>query len=255
MNRSKKFFSQIILALVVAAKTVDAASTEDAYAVVQKAWEHWRGLSSYSEVSMTIHRPDWERTMSMQVWTEGQSRSLVRVSAPKKDAGNGTLLIDQSMWTYSPKINRIIKIPSSMMNQSWMGSDFTNNDISKSDSILDQYDHELLEQYEAEGKPVSVVESIPHEDAPVVWGKEILHVRADHIIILHEFYDQDGILVKALRTLEVAQMGGRTIASRQRMQKVDSEGEWTEIAVSKAKYDVDLDAKLFTRANLRNPRQ
>jgi len=193
--------------------------------------------------------------MSMRIWTEGQKRSLVRVAAPRKDAGNGTLLIDNSMWSYSPKVNRIIKIPSSMMNQNWMGSDFTNNDISKSDSILDQYDHSLIEQYESDGKTVYVIESIPHDDASVVWGKEMVHIREDHIIIRHEFIDQDGELVKTLSTLEVADRGGRTVAARQRMQKSDAEGEWTEVSVMKAEYDVDMDPNLFTRANLRNPRE
>ena len=232
-----------------------AAADPEAYDVVKRAWEHWRGLSSYSEMTMTIHRPDWERTMAMRIWTEGQSRSLVRVTEPKKDAGNGTLLIDRSMWTYSPKINRIIKIPSSMMNQSWMGSDFTNNDVSRSDNILDQYDHKLIDQYDLDGKRVNVIESIPHEDASVVWGREVLHVREDHVLMLQEFYDQEDRLVKSLRTLAVEEMGGRTIASQQRMQKVDAEHEWTEIKVSKAEYDISLDSNLFTRSNLRNPRE
>ncbi|MDJ0957560.1 MAG: outer membrane lipoprotein-sorting protein [Arenicellales bacterium] len=235
--------------------SVFAASDPEAYDIVKRAWEHWRGLSSYSEMTMTIHRTDWERTMAMRIWTEGQSRSLVRVTAPKKDAGNGTLLIDKSMWTYSPKINRIIKIPSSMMNQSWMGSDFTNNDVSRSDNILDQYDHRLIDQYDLDGKRVNVIESTPHEDASVVWGKEVLHVRDDHILMLQEFYDQEDQLVKSLRTLAVEEMGGRTIASQQRMQKVDAENEWTEIKVSEAKYDISLDSNLFTRSNLRNPRE
>ena len=234
---------------------VFAASEPDAYGIVKRAWEHWRGLSSYSEMAMTIHRPDWERTMAMRIWTEGQSRSLVRVTAPKKDAGNGTLLIDKSMWTYSPKINRIIKIPSSMMNQSWMGSDFTNNDVSRSDSILDEYDHKLIDQYDLDGKQINVIESIPHEDASVVWGKEVLHISEDHIVMLQEFFDQDNRLVKSLRTLAVADMGGRTVASHQRMQKVDIENEWTEIKVSDAQYDISLDSNLFTRSNLRNPRE
>lgn len=250
-----KFFMQLIVLLVISADVAIGADTPDARAIVKRAWEHWRGLSSYSEVTMTIHRPDWERTMSMQIWTEGQSRSLVRVTAPKRDAGNGTLLVDNSMWTYSPKINRIIKIPSSMMHQSWMGSDFTNNDVSKSDNILDEYEHDLVDQYEHDGQLVYVIESVPHEQASVVWGKEVLHIRADNIVLMHEFYDQDDRLVKGLRTLALADLGGRTIAAQQRMQKTDTEDEWTEIAVSAAQYDVALDSRLFTRANLRNPRE
>lgn len=232
-----------------------AAGDTEAYDIIKRVWDQWRGLSSYSEMTMNIHRTDWDRTMSMHIWTEGDSRSLVRVTAPKRDAGNGTLLIDKSMWTYSPKINRIIKIPSSMMNQSWMGSDFTNNDVSRSDDILDQYDHRLIEQSELDGVAVSVVESIPHEDASVVWGKEILHISPDNVLMKHEFFDQDGRLVKTLRTLEVAEMDGRVIATQQRMYKAENPEEWTEIRVEAARYDLDLDRKLFSRANLRNPRE
>ena len=256
MNSLKVLIVRVVVTLLlVSSQLANAAGEREAREIVREAWEHWRGLTSYSETTMTIHRPDWERTMSMQVWTEGQSRSLVRVTAPKKDAGNGTLLIDNSMWTYSPKINRIIKIPSSMMQQSWMGSDFTNNDVSKSDNILDQYDHRLVNQYEHDGKQVYVIDSIPHEDAAVVWGKEVLHIREDHIVMKHEFYDQDNRPVKGLTTMAVSVMGGRTVAAQQRMQKVDTENEWTEITVTSAQYDIELDKNLFTRSNLRNPRQ
>ena len=103
----------------------------DAAAIIKAAMDQWRGTTSHSTMSMTIHRPDWERTMVMEGWTAGEKKSLVRVLEPKKDAGNGTLLIDNNMWTFSPKVNRVIKIPSSMMNQSWMGSDFSNKDIAR----------------------------------------------------------------------------------------------------------------------------
>lgn len=234
---------------------VYADADPEATDIVRRAWDHWRGLTSYSVITMTIHRPDWERSMTMRVWTEGQDRSLVRVTAPKKDAGNGTLLVDKSMWTYSPRVNRIIKVPSSMMNQSWMGSDFTNNDVTRSADILDQYDHTLLDQYESEGKVVHVIEAVPHEDASVVWGKEVLHVREDHIVLVHEFYDQDGKLVKAMRTMETAELGGRTVASRQRMESAGEEGKWTQIELGEARYDIEMDKRLFTRSNLRNPRE
>jgi len=163
--------------------------------------------------------------MSMRSWTSGSKRSLVRVTAPKKDAGNGTLMVDNNMWTYSPKVNRVIKVPSSMMGQSWMGSDFSNKDVSHADDIVDQYDHTLLATEEQDGHKVYVVESVPHEEAAVVWGKEVLRIRDDHVLLSQEFYDQEGVLVKALRTLDVGDMGGRTIALKQRMAKVDTDGE------------------------------
>lgn len=239
-----------LLALLLA-QTLHANEAQD---IVRAAIDYWRGLSSYSEMTMTIHRPDWERSMSMRAWTQGDDRSLVRVTAPKKDRGNGTLIDDTNMWSYSPKINRVIKVPSSMMGQSWMGSDFSNKDISRVDDIIDQYDHSIVSKDEQDGQIIYHIESIPHEDAAVVWGKEMLVIRDDNVVLEHSFYDQDGELVKQLVSLDIGEKGGRVIAIRQRMQKVDAPEEWTEIIVDSVEYDLDLKDSLFTLSNLRNPR-
>lgn len=223
--------------------------------IIRKAMDHYRGLSSYSELSMTIHRPDWERTMTMRAWTEGDKHTLVRVIEPKKDAGNGTLSVDGNMWTYTPKINRVIKIPSSMMSQSWLGSDFSNKDVSKDTNIIDQYDHSLLEHYEQAGHTVYVIQSIPHEEAAVVWGKEILWVRDDWVLLEQQFWDQDGALVKTLKALEIAPMGGRNVAAVMRMSNQDKPDEWTELRTSAVEFDLELPANQFTLSNLRNPRE
>ncbi len=223
--------------------------------VIRKAMDHYRGRTSFAEFTMIIHRPDWERQMSMLAWTEGEKRTLVRVTAPPRDAGNGTLSVDGNMWTYSPRINRVIKVPSSMMSQNWMGSDFSNKDISKDTAIIEQYEHSLLQHYEQDGHRVYVIQSIPHEDAAVVWGKEVLHVRDDWVLLQQQFWDQDNVLVKTLETLEISQMSGRAVASVLRMVKLDQPGEWTEVRTRKIEFDVDLPASLFTLSNLRNPRQ
>jgi outer membrane lipoprotein-sorting protein len=240
--------------LLLALPAVSAGEERDATQIVRDAVNHWRGLTSYTEMTMVIHRPDWERSMTMQAWTKGDDRSLVRVMEPKKDRGNGTLTDDNSMWTFSPKINRVIKVPSSMMGQSWMGSDFSNKDISRADDIIDQYAHTILATSEEEGITVYRIESIPNEDAAVVWGSEVLTIREDHVVLEHAFFDQDGELVKTLRSLEIAEMGGRTIAKRQRMVKTDEPDEWTEIAVIDVQYELDLKDSVFTLSNLRNPR-
>jgi hypothetical protein len=192
--------------------------------------------------------------MTMQAWTKGDEQSLVRVMEPKKDRGNGTLTDENSMWTFSPKINRVIKVPSSMMGQSWMGSDFSNKDIARADDIIDQYDHTIVSVETIDDMPVYTIRSIPHEDAAVVWGSEVLTIRDDHVVLEHAFYDQDGELVKALKSLEIAEMGGRTIAKRQRMTKTEDPDEWTEIAVNAVEYELDLKDSVFTLSNLRNPR-
>ncbi len=227
----------------------------DPKALIRAAMDHWRGLSSYSLMTMTVHRNDWQRSMTMQTWTQGDKLSLVRIIEPKRDAGNGTLIKDQNMWTYSPKINRIIKVPSSMMNQSWMGSDFSNKDISKSTDIIEQYDHHLLQSKEKDTHIYYTIESIPHEDAAVVWGKEVVVIRDDFVMIRQQFWDQDNSLVKEMNTLEVVVMGGRSIAKRLRMNKLETPHEWTEMSVSEIDFDIELSDRLFSLSNLRNPRQ
>lgn len=223
--------------------------------IIRDALNHWRGTSSKGEMTMTIHRSDWERSMSMQSWTQGEKRSLVRVTAPRKDRGNGTLIDDNKMWSFSPKVNRVIKVPSSMMNQSWMGSDFSNKDISRTDDIIEQYDHTLVSTSVIDGHTVYEIESIPHEEAAVVWGKEVLSVRDDNVLVEQRFYDQDMELLKKLTTIEYAVMSGRTVASRQRMVKVGAEDEWTEIRIDSVEFDVEINDNVFTLSNLRNPRE
>ena len=245
----------VVLLFVLCAAAQAAAQEIDAADIIRKLMDNYRGLTSYSEMTMIIHRTDWERSMTMRAWTEGEKHTLVRVVKPKKDAGNGTLSVDGNMWTYTPKINRVIKIPSSMMSQSWMGSDFSNNDVSKDTDIIDQYDQTLLEQYEQDGFQVYVIEAIPHEEAAVVWGKEVLTVRDDWGLLKQEFWDQDGELVKTLETLEIAPMGGRNVATIMRMGKRGNPEEWTELRTAAAEFDMELSAGQFTLSSLRNPRE
>jgi outer membrane lipoprotein-sorting protein len=244
-----------LLALAILPGPLLASDASDAKELVRAAMDHWRGVTSYSEMTMTIHRADWERSMSMRTWSQGDKLSLVRITEPKKDAGNGTLLKDKEMWSYSPKINRIIKIPSSMMSQGWMGSDFSNKDVSKSTDILKQYDHSLSDTTHEGGHTVYTVEAIPHEDAAIVWGKEVLKIRDDFVLLEEQYWDQDGKLVKVMKARDIQEMGGRSVARILRMGKVDSTDEWTEMEVSSIEFDLDLPASIFTLSNLRNPRQ
>ena len=249
--------SLLLLGLLGVALPIQAGDTNppDPRDLIRAAMEHWRGVTSYSEMTMTVHRSDWQRSFSMQAWTEGDKLSLVRVTEPKRDAGNGTLVRDQSMWTFSPKINRILKVPSSMMNQSWMGSDFSNKDISKSTDIIDQYEHRLLKTETRDNHVQYTIESIPHEAAAVVWGKEILVIRDDFVMLRQEFWDQDDILVKEMNATTIEFMDGRNIASAVRMQKLESPDEWTEMTVDAIDFDIEMNSNQFTLSNLRNPRQ
>ena len=245
---------QTLLLLSVGFSLPCSADTIDAASIIKAAMDQWRGTTSHSTMSMTIHRPDWERTMTIEGWTSGEKKSLMRVLKPKKDAGNGTLLIDNKMWSFAPKVNRVIKIPSSMMNQGWMGSDFSNKDVARSADIIDQYVHTLVKTESNEGHKVYVIQSVPKEEAPVVWGKEVLRVRDDYVLLEHSFFDQDMKPVKRMLTSEVGMMGGRMVAIQERMAKTETPDEYTEIRIISAKFDIRVPDSIFTLSNLRNPR-
>ena len=247
--------SRIVISVLLLTLSWPGAAQPDAKELIEKAMDMWRGSTSYGEMTMVIHRPDWERSMSMKSWSEGADNTLVRVTAPAKDAGNATLVKDTNMWSYTPKINRVIKVPSSMMSQSWMGSDLSNKDISKSTDIIDQYDHRLIGVRQENSHTVYTIESIPHEDSAVVWGKEILVIRDDYVMLEQQFWDQDSVLVKTFKTLEVKEMDGRPVASIMRMQEIDQPDQWTEMRVEQSQFDIELPGSLFTLSNLRNPRQ
>ena len=243
-----------LILLLLFAAAASSGQERSADEIIRAAVDQWRGVSSQSDMTMVIHRPDWERSMTMRAWTKGDDKALVRVLDPAKDRGNGTLTDKNSMWTFSPKVNRVINIPSSMMGQSWMGSDFSNKDVAKTDDIIDQYTHTLLDTRDEDGTVIYEIESVPFEDAAVVWGREVLLIRGDNVVAEHRFYDQDDELVKTLESLEIGELGGRRVALRQRMHKVDMPEEWTEIRVLDAVYGVDIPDNFFTLSNLRNPR-
>lgn len=229
-----------------------AASAEvTAQSLIEGALDLTRGVSSYTELTMTIHRPAWERTLSLAAWTRGREDALIRFTAPPKDAGTATLKKGEQMWTYSPKIRREIRLPSSMMSQQWAGSDFSYNDLSRSDKYLRYYDFEIIRTEARDGHTVYTLDMIPHDDAPVVWGKETLVLRDDYVTLRQTFYDQELKPVKRVVTLEVGDLGGRTFALAMRMQSVDKEDSWTEIRYVAADFDAEVDDSLFTTFALR----
>lgn len=241
--------------LILAIGAPEKASAFDPKDIVEGSFEHFRGLTSHSVVEMTIHRPTWERSMTIEAWTIGQRDSLFRITAPPKDQDNGTLKKGREMWMYNPKVNRVIKVPPSMMSQSWMGSDFSNNDLAKSDSLLTDYTHELVGQETNDGLKVYIIRSTPKPAAPVVWGMQELKIREDYILLSEIFYDEDLKPVKRMWTLEIQELGGRNFPKIWRMEKTDAEGEYTELNYRELEFDITLPKNLFTLSNLKNPRR
>lgn len=242
------------LALCLALPLLATEPPPDAAAIVRGAMTQWRGTSSYTTITMTIHRPKWERAMSMTSWTQGDDDALVRFTAPAGDAGNATLKLGDAMWMFTPKLNQVIKLPMNMMAQSWMGSDFSYNDLAKSEEILHEYDLKIAGVEKQEGHEVYVIEALPKANAPVVWGKQVLKIRDDHLILVETFYDQDMEPLKELTAEKIGRLGGRPYVTELRMRPLDKEGQWTEIRYLKGTFDVKIPKFVFTLSNLRNPR-
>ncbi len=221
--------------------------------LVKKSFYYMRGAASISSVEMVIHRPEWERTMTINAWTLGEKNSIFFITAPPKDNGNGTLKKGRKMWIFNPKINRIIKLPPSMMSQSWMGSDFSNNDLSKTDSLLNDYTHRIINIKTENGLKIYTVQSIPKPEAPVIWGMLELEIRQDFILIKEIYFDEDNKPVKILSTSDIRMMGNRLFPRIWKMQKTDAKNKYTLLVYKKLIFVHDLPARLFTLSNLKNP--
>ena len=227
--------------------------SQDAQVLVETSFNYMRGKTSTATVEMVIHRPEWERVVTIKAWTKGEQNSIFWITAPPKDKGNGTLKRGREMWLYNPKVNRVIKIPPSMMSQAWMGSDFSNDDLSKTDSLLHDYSHTIVGTETHEEKTVYLIQSMPKPDAPVVWGMQKLRIREDYIFLEQDFYDEDHELVKALTTSQIQMLGGRLLPRVWKMQKADVQDEYTLLKYGEISFDQPLSDDLFSLSSLKRP--
>ena len=148
--------------------SINAQSELEARDIIQKAEDKTRGSSSFSEMTMTIVRPTWTREVGIKSWSKGNEYSLILITSPARVKGAAFLKRDREIWNWQPTIDRVIKMPPSMMMQSWMGSDFTNDDLVKESSILEDYSHQLLGKENIDGRTSYKIELITNEDATVV---------------------------------------------------------------------------------------
>ncbi len=247
--------ASMALALWTLTAASPATGDQRALAIVTDAFNYIRGPASISIVRMSIVRPDWQRTVLLKGWTLGQSNSLILILAPAKDKGNGTLKRGRQMWLYNPKINRVIKVPPSMMGQAWMGSDFSNNDLAKSDSLITDYTYSLVSTRVSGGQKVFVIKCLPKPAAPVIWGMLKLHIRQDHVLLREEFYDEDMRLVKAMTCGRIEPLAGKLFPRVWKMQKAGRDKEYTLLEYQSLQFRDSLPASLFTLSALRTPRR
>jgi len=232
-----------------------AAEGQSAMEVVKKMDENMRGKYSSQEMTMTIIRPTWKRSVSMKAWSRGQKYSLILITSPAKEKGQAFLKRDKEMWSWAPSIDRMIKIPPSMMSQSWMGSDFTNDDLVKESSVIVDYNHSFIGEEQINGMNCHKIKLMPKEDAAVVWGKIIVWItKKDYLELKVEFYDEDGYLMNTQTLSKIKTLGGRTIPTHWEMIPADEDGKKTVIQIEKSDFITPIPESFFSQQNMKRIR-
>ncbi len=223
--------------------------------IIEQSEQNFLARNNIAEIKMTIIRPKWTREMEMKSWSVGEEKALILVQAPARDKGTAFLKVEKEIWNWVPSIEKVVKLPPSMMMQSWMGSDFTNDDLVRSSSIIDDYEQNLIGEEEIDGRMAYKIELIPREDAPVVWGKIISWIsKKEFIQLKSEFYDEDDYLINVLEASDIREMDGRIIPTKMTVTPVDDEGNQTIIEYLSIDFDAEIDESMFSQQQLKRMR-
>jgi outer membrane lipoprotein-sorting protein len=228
---------------------------QDAKEIVKKSHDLMQGLSSYSEMSMTIHRPKWDRTVTFKSWMKGNEFALIYIVEPSKERGQVFLKREKEMWNWVPSVDRMIKIPPSMMMQSWMGSDITNDDLVNESSIVDDYSQTITGKEIIEGTDCYKIELIPDEDAPVVWGKIISWISVnDYYTLKNEYYNEDEELVNIEIMSKIRDFGNRRIPSYFEIKPIDKKDHSTVMEIRIMRFNEKIEDSFFSIQNMKTVR-
>lgn len=246
---------RIMSLLAVCFFSISFASAQDAAEIIRRAEDKLRGASSYSEMKMTVVRPEWSREVQLKSWSVGTEKSLILITGPARDKGVAFLKRDQEIWNWQPTIDRTIKMPPSMMMQSWMGSDLTNDDLVRESSIIKDYDHRILGEEPIGDRKCWKIELQPKADAAVVWGKIIMWIdKTDYLQLKTTFYDEDGYLVNTMQGKAIKQLGGKLLPSIMEVIPAEEEGHKTILEYITLNFDVNLKDDFFSVQNMKRVR-
>jgi outer membrane lipoprotein-sorting protein len=246
---------RITLISLFTALFLNNAPAQDAKEIVSRANELIRANSSYSEIRMEIIKPDWSREMSMKVWSLEPDYALILITEPAKEEGTVTLKRKKEVWNWIPTVNRVIKIPPSMMMQSWMGSDFTNDDLVRESSIVEDYTHELIAEEKTDGYDCYKIRLTPRPEAGVVWGKIVTWITKQNYMQLRaDYYDEDQTIIKSMLGSDIREMDGRTIPVHWEMIPKDEPGHKTIMEYQTIDFNIDIDNSFFSLQNMRRVR-
>jgi len=228
------------------------AQTPTAVEIVKRADDNRRGSSSYSEIRMTIVRPSWSREIGMKSWSKGDDYSLTLITSPAKEKGQAFLKRQKDLWNWQPSIGRMIKMSSSVMGQSWMGSDFTNDDMVRESSSVNDYTHELEKTERVREFDCYKVILTPKEESAVVWGRVVMWIStADFIEIKTEFYDEDDILINTFNGFDVQTYGHRRLTSRMEVIPADKPNHKTVMTIISYDFEIKIDEPFFSQQNMK----
>lgn len=242
----------LTLALLLSA----SALAQDAKAILAKSEDRRRGVeSSRAEMTMTIVRPTWQREMSLKSWSKGDDYALILVTSPANEKGTATLKRGNEVWNWLPRVERTIKLPRSMMSQAWMGSDMSNDDLVNEISIVDDYEHRILQDTTIQGRTCWKIELIPHDDVAVVYSKVFMYVdQQDYLQLRIEEYDEEGYLVNVMTASQIEMMDGKPFATRMELTPMEEEGHLTIIQYQRIEFNVDLSNQFFSVQNMKRIR-
>jgi outer membrane lipoprotein-sorting protein len=245
----------VALALLLASAR-GAAEPLDADALVHRAENVLRGQTAEMLAAMTIERPRWSRTVRFRSWDDrARDRSFIRILEPAKDRGSGFLKVEQTLWTYLPAVERTTRLPPSMLLQPWMGSDFTNDDLVRESSLIDDYTARLLGEREIDGRTAIGVELLPKPEAPVVWAKIELWLEKERLCPLAgSYYDEPEKgsyqAVRSMRYSDVRMVQGRPLPHTWEIESLDKAGSKTRVVLEEIVFDRPMPDEIFTQKNL-----
>ena len=245
-----------VIALVAMAFTpVSIHNEPTAKEIVAKSDKVFRGSSNKAVMNMTIVRPNWKRTMTMKSWSLGDDYGLTLVTAPARDKGTAFLKREREMWNWQPRIDRVIKMPPSMMTQSWMGSDLKNEDLVRQASIIEDYQHTIIGNEKVSGRDCYKIELVPKEDVPVVWGKVVMSIdKKDYLQLKTRFYDEDGEIVNIIVGTSIKKMKGRTIPTKMVVVPADNPKNRTILEYKSIEFDIPMKKEFFSIQNMKRAR-
>jgi len=248
--------NKILVSLIVIVMfLINNLFAETAKDIVQKSNELIRAKSSYSDVSMKIVKPDWSRELEMKMWSLEPDYSLVLIAKPAKDKGTVFLKREKEVWNWVPTISKVIKIPPSMMLQSWMGSDFNNDDLVRQSSIVEDYEHELIAEEKHEGYDCYKIQMIPKPEAGVVWGKIIMWIAKNGYLQLRaDYYDEDEFIIKSMIGSNVQKMGGRTIPTHWEMIPHEKPKQKTIMDYKNIEFNIKTKTSFYSQKNMKRVR-